>query len=139
MTAEAPAIATVERWLAAFHHRWPEASELDELLTGDALFVERPNLVSPAVRERDRAGMEAGIAAGREVLAWQSYEPLGHVVSGDTVVTRLLWKGELAIDAGPWEKGTRLTAWCVAHFTLRDGRIAHIEQHDCYEPPEPPG
>ena len=90
------------------------------------------------MRERDRAGMEAGIAAGREVLAWQSYEPLGHVVSGDTVVTRLLWKGELAIDAGPWEKGTRLTAWCVAHFTLRDGRIAHIEQHDCYEPPVPP-
>ena len=46
---------------------------------------------------------------------------------------------ELAIDAGPWQKGTRLTAWCVAHFTLRDGRIAHIEQHDCYEPPVAPG
>ena len=42
------------------------------MLTGDALFVEHPNLVSPAVRERDRAGMGAGIAAGREVLAWQS-------------------------------------------------------------------
>jgi hypothetical protein len=138
MNAEARAVAIVERWFATFHHRWPEAAELDEMLTPDAHFVERPNLVSPGVRERDRAGMEAGIAAGREVLAWQSYEPLDHVVSGDTVVTRLLWKGELAIDAGQWEKGTLLTAWCVAHFALREGRIAHIEQHDCYEPPVPP-
>jgi hypothetical protein len=82
--------------------------------------------------------MAAGIAAGRALLAWQAYEPLAHIVSGDTVVTRMRWTSELAVDAGPWQNGTRLAAWCVAHYTLRGGRIAHIEQHDCYEPPTPP-
>lgn len=138
MTTIEPPVSTVERWLAAFNHRWPEPADLDELLTPDVLFVERPNLVSPHGSERDRATMAAGIAAGRALLAWQTYEPLGHIVSGDTVVTRMRWTSELAVDAGPWQKGTRLAAWCVAHYTLRGGRIARIEQHDCYEPPTPP-
>jgi hypothetical protein len=41
------------------------------------------------------------------------------VTSGDTVVTRMRWIGELAVGAGPW-------------------RTVHIEQHDCYEQPSPP-
>ena len=41
----------------------------------------------------------------------------------------------LAVDAGPWRAGTRMAAWCVAHYRLAAGRIAHIEQHDCYEEP----
>ena len=45
---------------------------------------------------------------------------------------------ELAIDAGPWPAGTRMAAWCVAHYRLEGGRIASIEQHDCYEQPLPP-
>ena len=138
MTPEERAVAIVERWLEVFDRRWPSKAELDELLTPDARFVEHPNLVSPRGGERDREAMEAGIEAGRELLAWQADEPLGHVVSGDTVATRLRWSGELAIDAGPWAKGTRLTAWCVAHYELRDGRIASIEHHDCYEPPAVP-
>jgi hypothetical protein len=37
-----------------------------------------------------------GIQAGRALLAWQR----------------------------PWPKGTRLAAWCVAHYRLDGGRIA---------------
>ena len=62
-----------------------------------------------------------------------------HLPAGDTVVTRFRWSGELAIDAGPWRKGTTLNAWCVAHYRLCDGKIAEIEQHDCYDAPLPPG
>jgi len=39
MTAETPAVAIVERWFAAFHHRWPEVADLEEMLTPDARFV----------------------------------------------------------------------------------------------------
>ena len=53
-----------------------------------------------------------------------------------SVVTRMRWSGELAIDAGPWPQGTTLSAWCVAHYRLAEGRIVEIEQHDCYEPVE---
>jgi len=82
--------------------------------------------------------MCGGLEAGRELLAWQAYRVLGHVAGGDAVVTRLHWTGELAVAAGGWPAGSRLTAWCVAHYRLRNGRIAHIEQHDCYEEPPTP-
>lgn len=46
--------------------------------------------------------------------------------------------GELAVTAGPWPAGGRVSAWCVAHYRLVDGRIAEIEQHDCYDQERPP-
>lgn len=58
--------------------RRPEQDELAELVTPDVRFVERPNLV------RD------------------------HIASGDAVVMRMRWSGELAIDVGPWPAGTRM-------------------------------
>lgn len=137
-SADADNVAVVERFLAAFERRWPTADELDSLLSPDVRFVERPNLINPSGSERDADQIRAGLEAGRQLLAWQSYEPRDHVASGDTVVTRMRWSGELAVDAGPWPAGTRMAAWCVAHYELADGRITHIEQHDCYEQPTPP-
>ncbi len=128
------AIRVVERWLEAFDRRWPEPEELDELVTDDVELVERPNLVSPHGGRRDHAAMLAGVEAGRALLAWQSYEVGRHVVEGDEVVTTFRWEGELAIDVGAWTAGTRLGAWCCAAYRLRDGRIARIEQYDCYDP-----
>jgi ketosteroid isomerase-like protein len=130
-------VEVVERFIAAFDRRWPTESELDELLAPDVRFIERPNLVSPNGSERDLAAMRAGIAAGRNLFVWQRYEVRDHVANGDTVVTRMRWSGELAIDAGPWPKGTTLRAWCVGHYRLADGRIVGIEQHDCYDPVTP--
>jgi ketosteroid isomerase-like protein len=127
-------VEVVERFLAALDRRWPTEDELEALLAPGVRFVERPNLISPSGSERDAAAVRAGIQAGRALLAWQRYEVRDHVASGDVVVTRMRCSGELAIDAGRWPKGTRLSAWCVAHYRLEDGRIVAIEQHDCYEP-----
>jgi ketosteroid isomerase-like protein len=132
-------VRVVERFLQAFDRRWPTELELDELLTDDVRFVERPNLVNPLGSERDARQMRLGIEAGRKLLAWQSYTVRDHVASGDTVVTRMRWTGELAVNAGPWPVGTRLASWSVGHYRLVDGRIAEIEQHDCYEPVHVPG
>jgi ketosteroid isomerase-like protein len=131
---EARNVATVERFLAAFTRRWPTIADLDELVAPDVRFVERPNLVNPKGGERDAAAIRTGIDAGRQLLAWQRYEVRDHVASGDLVVTRMRWSGELAVDAGPWPKGATLGAWCVAHYRLAGGRIVEIEQHDCYDP-----
>jgi ketosteroid isomerase-like protein len=130
-------VDVVERFLASFDHRWPTDAELDELLSPDVRLVERPNLVSPAGSERDAAAIRSGVEAGRRMLAWQSYTVRDHIAAGDSVVTRMRWEGELAVAVGPWPEGTRLASWCVAHYRLVDGRIAAIEQHDCYEPARP--
>jgi ketosteroid isomerase-like protein len=131
-------VEVVERFLAAFDRRWPAEDELAELVGPHIHFTERPNLINPRGTERDGEAMRAGVEAGRRLLAWQSYEVRDHVASGDTVVTRMRWSAELAADAGPWPAGTRMTAWCVAHFRLAAGRIVRIEQHDCYEQPSLP-
>jgi len=136
MDGAAGNVGVVERFLAAFDRRWPTDAELDDLLAPEIRFVERPSLVSPKGSERDAAAMRVGIEAGRKLLAWQRYEVRDHVASGDTVVTRMRWSGELAIDAGPRPRGTTLRAWCGAHYRLSEGRIVEIEQHDCYEPVE---
>jgi ketosteroid isomerase-like protein len=130
-------VDVVNRFLAAFDRRWPTDDELDQLLAPEVHFVERPNLVNPAGSERDAASMRAGITQGRQFLAWQSYKVRDHVAHGDTVVTRMRWSAQIALDAGPWVAGTRLSAWCVAHYRFVGGRIAEIEQHDCYHQPSP--
>src|SRR5262245_44564382 len=106
-------VDTVERFLAAFDRRWPTEEELAEVLAPDVRFVERPNLVNPTGTERDAAAMREGLEKGRQLLAWQTYEVRDHVVSGDTVVTRMRWSAEIAVDAGPLAAGTRMSAWCV--------------------------
>ena len=53
-------------------------------------------------------------------------------------MTRMRWSAEIAVDAGPLAAGTRMSAWCVAHYRLQEGRIVHIEQHDCYDQPSAP-
>jgi hypothetical protein len=130
------AIETVERWITAFNEDWPGDEVIDELLDDEVQFLERPNVFNPTGTDRDRAAMLHGIRMGREILEWQRFEPIGHVVEDDMVVSRMRWTGMLRCDAGPYRAGTRLTAWCVAHYTLVAGRIARIEQHDCYEPPK---
>src|SRR3954464_9993718 len=104
-------VAVVERFLAAFDRRWPAEDELADLVAPDIRFTERPNLINPGGSERDRAAMRAGLEAGRELLAWQSYEVRDHVASGDTVVSRMRWRGQLAADAGAWPAGTHMSAW----------------------------
>ena len=49
-------------------------------------------------------------------------------------MTRATWAGTLAIDAGPWPAGTELRAECCMVFAVRDGRIVHQENYDCYDP-----
>jgi ketosteroid isomerase-like protein len=131
-------VATVQRFLDAFTGGWPTEDEMDELLAPDVRFIVRPNLSDPTGSDRDAAATRAGLQAGKALLAWQRYEVRDHLTSGDTDVSRFHWSGELAIDAGPWARGTKLSAWCVAHYRFEDGKIAEIEQHDCYAAPEPP-
>ena len=125
-------------FIAAFDRRWPTEEELRAVLTPEVRFVQRPNLVSPSGSESDFAAIVAGVTAGRQLLAWQSYEVRDHISQDDRVAIRMRWRGELAVDAGPLKQGTELSAWCVGHYRIERGRIAEIEQHDCYDAPVPP-
>jgi len=127
-------IATVERYLALVVDLDADPAGLDDLVHPDARFVERPCLVSPRGRERDVDAARAGLAHSRSLLSAQRIDVRDHLVAGDRVVTRAVWTGTLAHDAGPLRAGTELRAECSMFFTVRDGRIAAQENFDCYHP-----
>jgi ketosteroid isomerase-like protein len=128
--------AVVDRYLAVVADLDAPPDALDGLLDPGARFVEHPNLVAPAGRRRDTATARAAREHSRALLAGHRFDVREHIVAGDRVVTRATWTARLAIDAGSWPAGTELHAECCMVFTVRDGRIAHQENYDCYRPVE---
>ena len=124
----------IERYLSRIADPSVDVERIAELLDDDMRFVERPNLVNPRGTTRDVAEMLTSVAQGRQLLTDQHFEVIDHVVAGETVATRVVWKGTLAIDAPPYPAGSCIRADSFMHFTLRDGRIVHQENYDCFHP-----
>jgi ketosteroid isomerase-like protein len=124
----------VERYLALIADHDSDPAELAALLHEGFRFVERPNLVSPRGSERDREEVVRSLAAGRELLSSQRYDVRDHLVSGDRVVSRVVWTGTVARDAGPFAAGAELRAESTMHFVVRDGLIVEQENFDCFHP-----
>jgi ketosteroid isomerase-like protein len=104
-----------------------DPDKLDAIVHPDVRFSEMPNLINPEGSERDREQALAGLAKGRELLARQSYDVHERVVDGDTIATRVTWRGVLA-------NGQELTAHIATFTQVRDGRIFRHATYDCYEP-----
>ena len=137
MDGAAGNVDVVERFLAAFDHRWPTEAELDELLAREIRFVERPSLVSPKGSERDLAAMRAGIEAGRRLLAsavLRGARPRGERRHGRHAHALERRAGD---RCRPVVEGHDAGARGASRTTAsQPGRIVEIEQHDCYEPVE---
>jgi len=126
--------AVVERYLGLIADHDSDPAELATLLHDDYLFVERPNAVSPRGSVRDRDTLLRSLAAGRDLLSSQRYEVRDHLVDGERVVTRVVWTGVVARDAGPFAAGAELRAESSMHFVIRDGLIVEQENFDCFHP-----
>jgi ketosteroid isomerase-like protein len=122
----------IERYLSLIADPSVEVERIAELLDDDMRFVERPNLVNPRGSTRDVAELLTSVAQGRQLLQAQHFEIVDHVVAGDTIATRVIWTGTPALDAPPFRAGSCIRADSFMHFTLRDGRIAHQENYDCF-------
>ena len=116
----------VDRYLQAVTERSLPA--LEAIVDPDYTFREWPNAINPQGGERDLATSRAGLERARTLLAEHSFDVHEHLVDGDTVVSRMTWRGTLA------GTGQQLTAHISQHTTVRDGRILRTESFDCYEP-----
>jgi len=116
----------VDRYLQAVTERSLPA--LEAIVDPDYTFREWPNAINPQGGERDLATSRAGLERARTLLAEHSFDVHEHLVDGDTVVSRMTWRGTLAAT------GQQLTAHISQHTTVRDGRILRTESFDCYEP-----
>jgi ketosteroid isomerase-like protein len=129
-------VPVVERYLATVTDMDADPAAVAALVHPDARFVERPNLVAPTGRRRDAACALAALAHSRALMRSHRFDALEHIVVGERVVTRAVWTGTLAIDAGSLPAGTELRADCCMVFTVREGRIAGQENYGCYHPVE---
>ena len=116
----------VDRYLQAVTERSPAA--FHAAVHADYRFREWPNAINPQGSERDLAASRAGLEHARTLLAEHAFDVHEHLVHGDTVVSRMTWRGTLAAT------GQQLTAHISQHTTVRDGRILRTESFDCYEP-----
>jgi ketosteroid isomerase-like protein len=124
----------IERYLSLIADPSVDVERIAELLDDDMRFVERPNLVNPQGSTRDVSELLTSVAQGRRLLETQHFEIVDHVVAGDTIATRVIWTGTPTLDAPPFRAGSCIRADSFMHFTLRDGRIAHQENYDCFHP-----
>jgi ketosteroid isomerase-like protein len=122
----------IERYLSLIADPSDDVERIAELLDDDMRFVEQPNLVNPRGSTRDVAAVLTSVAHGRRLLESQHFKVVDHVVAGDTIATRVIWTGTPALDAPPFRAGSCIRADSFMHFTLRDGRIAHQENYDCF-------
>lgn len=107
---------------------------LRDLFTPDAETLEHPNAIKPKGATTTLEQMLTASVAGAGLLAQQHYDLLEGHSHGDVAVLRLLWRGTVAADAGPFKAGQELAAHIAQFVTTREGRIARIETYDCYEP-----
>ena len=131
-------VAVIERSLAAVTDRDATAEDVAAFVHPDARFVERPNLVAPSGRRRDAEAALAALGHSRRLMREHRFDVHEHLACGDRVVTRALWTGVLAIDAGDLPAGTELRADCCMVFTVRDGRVLEQQNYDCYHPVDVP-
>lgn len=126
--------SVVERYLAVVADLEAGVDDLLALLHPDARVIEHPNLINPQGAVRDRDAVAAGYAAGKSLLAEQSFELHDVLVAGDRVAAHVTWRGRIAHDAGPLRTGDELTAHIAALITVADGQILEHQTFDCYEP-----
>ncbi len=105
-----------------------DTDKLAAIMHPEIRFSEMPNLINPAGTERGFDEALAGFRKGRELLSAQSYYVHAKVSDGDTIASRVTWRGTLAAT------GQELTAHIATFTQVRDGRIFRHATYDCYEP-----
>jgi ketosteroid isomerase-like protein len=131
---EADNLAVVRRYLQAVAQPHATLDNLAAFLHPDVIQEELPNLVVPSGIKRDWAALSVARAKGAQVITNQSYEILTSLCRGDRVALEVLWTGTLQVPYGPRPPGSVMRAHMAAFFQLRDGRIVHQRNYDCYQP-----
>jgi ketosteroid isomerase-like protein len=124
----------VERYYAVVSDLDSTPEALAALLHPDLRVVEHPNALNPNGTVRDRDGVLAAFAAGKQLLSEQVFDVRELLADGDRVAVRAEWRGRLAVDAGPLAADSELTAHIASFVTVDDDLVREHETFDCYEP-----
>jgi ketosteroid isomerase-like protein len=126
-------LAVVRAYLQAVADPAETMDRLARFLDPAVIQEELPNVVVPNGIKRDLPALRVARERGAQVITNQHYEVLSTLALGDRVVVEVLWTGTLQIPYGPRPPGSQMRAHMAAFFQLRDGRIHHQRNYDCYQ------
>lgn len=95
--------------------------------------TEFPNLLNRQGQQCGLTDMIRRAASGKAMLASQTYEIKNAVEGGDQLVVEALWRGRMAVDAGPLKAQQELRAHFCIVLEFKDGRIVRQRNYDCFE------
>lgn len=121
------------RYLEAVE-RGATGSALAEFFTPDVVQEEFPNRITPNGARRDLAAIQEAAQRGRRVMSRQRYEIVDAVASGSAVALEVTWSGLLSVPFGTLVAGDEIRARLAIFLELRDGKIFHQRNYDCFEP-----
>jgi ketosteroid isomerase-like protein len=110
-----------------------EPAAFESLLHPALEQTEFPNLLNRKGQHSGLTDMIRRAAAGKAMLASQSFEIKNSVEGGDQLVVEALWRGRMAVDAGPLKAQQELRAHFCIVLEFQDGRIVRQRNYDCFE------
>jgi hypothetical protein len=133
-----PAMTTKTELIKRLFHllQWftTAENEYKAILHAGVEQADYPNLMIPYIRKRTFKGLVESAEAGKKMFAWQRFETLHFIESGETAVVEYTWSAELKVKAGRLKQGQVIKAHICTVFEFRDEKIFRQRNYDCYEP-----
>ncbi len=127
-------IETVKRFITLVESLQLNENNSSDILHPEYVQWELPNQLNSSGTKSDKTESLRRMQTAKTIMASQSYEVTSTLEQGNTVVVEALWRGKMALDAGPFKKDQVLKAFFCMFFEFKDEKIFRVKNYDCFEP-----
>lgn len=124
----------IQRYFALLESFSANSADFEPFVHPEMVQEEFPNSLNRNGQRSDFADFMRRAALGKKTLSRQSYEITNVVESSEQMVVETIWKGTLAITAGPFKAGQEIKARFCIVCEFKDGRLYRQRNYDCFEP-----
>jgi len=111
-----------------------ERSAFERILHREFRQKEFPNILNKNGQESDFEDSLKRAGLGSKVLSKQTYEITHHIETESEIVVEALWRGRMAVDAGPLKANQEIKAQFCIVCEFKDGKIVRQRNYDCFYP-----
>ena len=125
---------SIRKYFSLLERFSTDRSDYAEVLHPEFRQLEFPNTLNRTGQESDLSSSMERAVKGSKMLSQQSYKIANSVEGPEQIVVEALWKGRMALDAGPLKAGQDLSAHFCIVCEFRDGKIYRQRNYDCFDP-----
>jgi predicted ester cyclase len=124
----------VEQYIGLLNNPAARLEDVKSFLHAEIVWQEMPNSFAPTGRRSDYEAILATWEKGREFLPQQEYTLRRLIVSGDTAVLQISWRGKVSKALAGLPPGTELSGQIATFLEFREGKIISQIDYPCYDP-----